>query len=32
LSRARIRFAVETLGGAGKKVLKRYEKEYAAIS
>jgi glutamyl-tRNA synthetase len=30
LSRARLRHAIETLGGAGKKVLKRYEKEYAA--
>lgn len=32
LSRARLREAVELLGGAGKKVLKRYEKEYAALS
>lgn len=31
LSRARLRFAVEALGGAGKKVLKRYEKEFAAL-
>jgi glutamyl-tRNA synthetase len=31
MSRARLRFAVEVLGGAGKKVLKRYEKEYAAL-
>ncbi|WP_096084714.1 glutamate--tRNA ligase [Agaribacterium haliotis] len=31
LSRARLRFAVEVLGGAGKKVLKRYEKEYQAL-
>lgn len=30
LSRARLRHAIEVLGGAGKKVLKRYEKEYAA--
>ena len=32
LSRARLRVAVEVLGGAGKKVLKRYEKEFAALS
>jgi len=32
LSRARLREAVESLGGAGKKVLKRYEKEYAALA
>lgn len=32
LSRARLRFAINTLGGAGKKVLKRYEKEYAGLS
>ncbi len=31
LSRARLRAAVEVLGGAGKKVLKRYEKEYAEL-
>ena len=31
MSRARLRFAIELLGGAGKKVLKRYEKEYAAL-
>jgi len=31
LTRARLRFAIEALGGAGKKVLKRYEKEYAAL-
>ena len=31
LSRARLRDAVEVLGGAGKKVLKRYEKEYAQL-
>lgn len=31
LSRARLREAVEVLGGAGKKVLKRYEKEFAAL-
>lgn len=31
LSRARLRFAIEVLGGAGKKVLKRYEKEYSAL-
>ena len=32
LSRARLRYGVETLGGAGKKVLKRYEKEYSALT
>ncbi|WP_370979208.1 glutamate--tRNA ligase [Agaribacterium sp. ZY112] len=32
LSRARLRHAVNVLGGAGKKVMKRYEKEYAALS
>ncbi len=32
LSRARLRYAIEVLGGAGKKVLKRYEKEYAALN
>ncbi|WP_019601591.1 glutamate--tRNA ligase [Teredinibacter turnerae] len=32
MSRARLREAVEVLGGAGKKVLKRYEKEYAELS
>ncbi|TVZ39561.1 glutamyl-tRNA synthetase [Alteromonadaceae bacterium 2753L.S.0a.02] len=32
MSRARLREAVELLGGAGKKVLKRYEKEYAALT
>lgn len=31
LSRARLRDAIEILGGAGKKVLKRYEKEYADL-
>ncbi|SMF57691.1 glutamyl-tRNA synthetase [Alteromonadaceae bacterium Bs31] len=31
MSRARLREAVETLGGAGKKVLKRYEKEFAQL-
>lgn len=31
MSRARLREAVEVLGGAGKKVLKRYESEYAAL-
>ena len=31
LSRARLRESVEILGGAGKKVLARYEKEYAAL-
>lgn len=31
LSRARLRFAIEVLGGAGKKVLKRYEKEYSSL-
>lgn len=31
LTRARLRFAIEILGGAGKKVLKRYEKEYAKL-
>lgn len=32
LTRARLRFAVECLGGAGKKVLKRYEKEFSGLS
>jgi len=31
LSRARLRHAIDILGGAGKKVLKRWEKEYAAL-
>ncbi|MFS1524484.1 glutamate--tRNA ligase [Microbulbifer sp. 2304DJ12-6] len=31
LSRARLRHAIDTLGGAGKKVLKRWEKEYAVL-
>ncbi|WP_444932192.1 glutamate--tRNA ligase [Microbulbifer sp. SSSA002] len=31
LSRARLRQAIEVLGGAGKKVLKRWEKEYAGL-
>lgn len=31
LSRARLRDAVDVLGGVGKKVLKRFEKEYADI-
>lgn len=31
MSRARLRDAVEALGGAGKKVLKKYEKEYAQL-
>jgi glutamyl-tRNA synthetase len=31
LSRARLRQAVDVLGGAGKKVLKRWEKEFAAL-
>jgi glutamyl-tRNA synthetase len=31
VSRARLREAIEILGGAGKKVLKRYEKEYASL-
>ncbi|MFL0809749.1 MAG: glutamate--tRNA ligase [Agarilytica sp.] len=31
MTRARIREAIEVLGGAGKKVLKRYEKEYAQL-
>ncbi|WP_043318840.1 glutamate--tRNA ligase [Microbulbifer sp. HZ11] len=31
LSRARLRQAIDVLGGAGKKVLKRWEKEYAAL-
>jgi len=31
LSRARLRQAVEVLGGAGKKVLKRWEKEFATL-
>ena len=32
LTRARIREGIELLGGAGKKVLKRYEKEYASLT
>ncbi|WKD48982.1 glutamate--tRNA ligase [Microbulbifer spongiae] len=32
LSRARLRQAIGTLGGAGKKVLKRWEKEYAVLA
>ncbi|MDP5209594.1 glutamate--tRNA ligase [Microbulbifer sp. 2205BS26-8] len=32
LSRARLRQAIDTLGGAGKKVLKRWEKEYAVLA
>lgn len=31
LSRARIRHSIDVLGGAGKKVLKRYEKEFATL-
>ncbi|GAB2879282.1 glutamate--tRNA ligase [Microbulbifer echini] len=31
LSRARLRQAIDALGGAGKKVLKRWEKEYALL-
>ncbi|WP_444923346.1 glutamate--tRNA ligase [Microbulbifer sp. DLAB2-AF] len=31
LSRARLRQAIDALGGAGKKVLKRWEKEYASL-
>jgi glutamyl-tRNA synthetase len=31
LTRARIRSAIEVLGGAGKKKLKSLEKEYAAL-
>ena len=31
LSRARLREAIDALGGAGKKVLKRLEKEYASL-
>lgn len=31
VSRARLRDAIDVLGGAGKKVLKRYEKEYANL-
>ncbi|WHI48580.1 glutamate--tRNA ligase [Microbulbifer sp. JMSA004] len=31
LSRARLRQAIDVLGGAGKKVLKRWEKEYAGL-
>ncbi len=31
MTRARLRDAIEILGGAGKKVLKRYEKEYAQL-
>ena len=31
MSRARLRHAIEILGGAGKKVLKRYEKEFALL-
>ena len=32
MSRARLRFAIDELGGAGKKALKRYEKEFAEIA
>ncbi|MCO1335687.1 glutamate--tRNA ligase [Microbulbifer sp. OS29] len=32
LSRARLRQAIDLLGGAGKKVLKRWEKEYALLN
>jgi len=32
MSRARLRFGVEVLGGAGKKILKRYEKEFSALT
>ncbi|WP_045859767.1 glutamate--tRNA ligase [Teredinibacter purpureus] len=32
MSRVRLREGVDVLGGAGKKVLKRYEKEYAALT
>lgn len=32
MSRARLREAVEVLGGAGKKVLKRFEKEYTDLA
>ncbi|WP_075185328.1 glutamate--tRNA ligase [Teredinibacter haidensis] len=32
LSRARLREAIDVLGGAGKKVLKRYEKEYEQLT
>jgi len=32
LSRARLRQAIDVLGGAGKKVLKRWEKEYAGLN
>lgn len=31
MSRARLRQALDALGGAGKKVLKRFEKEYASL-
>lgn len=31
LSRARLRHAIDCLGGAGKKVLKRYEKEFSSL-
>jgi len=31
MSRARLRHAIEVLGGAGNKVLKRFEKEYEAL-
>jgi glutamyl-tRNA synthetase len=31
VSRARLRESIEVLGGAGKKVLKRYEKEYRGL-
>ena len=32
MSRARLRFAVDALGGVGKKVLKRFEKEYQQLA
>jgi len=32
MSRARIRDAINLLGGAGKKVMKKYEKEYAQLA
>ena len=31
MSRARIRDSINILGGAGKKVLKKYEKEYTQL-
>ena len=31
MTRARIRRSIDVLGGAGKKVIKRYEKEYAVL-